>query len=282
MKRDNYKNVDSSGCTRSCGTVKRIFAKATLSILFATLLVAPSAYSDVQIEPPSTAASSTLMPGAALSPGSNTYARKSHNWLFQFIYGVTSADVDTPAWDSKIDPPRAVQRSTTGFFSDYRFSHAYELQVSPKQTLRMGLSLLNTQTLNSNGWLSTLAKKSKAPDWRSWGLGSEVFLVRHSTSFLDIDAGLNADYLIAGIANLPTLETASQELQDLSRLEQKSGWRFGFSGGIGGLYLGPVGLILRISGQVSQIQFKGHNQPLRIQGIQIQLGAGLDLGRGDL
>lgn len=129
--------------------------------------------------------------------------------------------------------------------------------------------------------MAALASKSKAPEWRSWGIGTDVFLVRHASAHVDLDAGLNADYFVSGVATLPTSENATVELQNSSRLEQKMAWRLGFNGGIGGLYWGPLGFVLRISGQVLQAQFKGHTQPLRVQGLQVQIGAGLDLGRGE-
>lgn len=247
----------------------------TMLLCAAMVLFVPEAIADIKIEPPVSVVSNKP------SDGSEQKETRTSSWTFQATYGLTSADVETPAWDTRTDPITAVQKSTSGLFSENRYSHSYGIPVNPRQSLRLGLSLLNCQTVSATGWMAALASKAKGPEWRSWGIGTDIFLVRHNSARLDFDAGLNADYFVSGVATLPTSDNASAELQNASRLDQKSAWRLGFSGGIGGLFLGPIGFILRISGQVLQAQFKGHTQPLRAQGLQVQVGAGLDLGRGE-
>jgi hypothetical protein len=249
--------------------------KVALIVCSPLLLFVPEAIADIKIEPPVSVLANKV------SEGSQAKETRASSWTFQATYGLTSADVETPAWDTRTDPVTAVQKSTSGLFSENRYSHSYGISVNPRQSLRLGLSLVNCQSVSATGWMAALASKSKGPDWRSWGIGTDIFLVRHNSPRFDLDAGLNADYFVSGVATLPTSDSASAELQNASRLEQKSAWRLGFSGGIGGMYLGPLGFILRISGQVLQAQFKGHSQPLRVQGLQVQIGAGLDLGRGE-
>lgn len=245
---------------------------------FAALLPAVNAHADIRITPPEQAVIQSKQAASTESPPSSAPQKV---WHFQATYGVSSADVESPYWDTRADPVAAAQKSTTGVFSESRFSHSSELPMNSKQSMRFGLSLVNAQSGVSSGWLANLAGQSNAPDWRAWGLGADVFLLRHTSASLDLDAGFQADYYISGVATLPTAENASAETQKASRLAQKSGWRIAFTGGIGGLYIGPLGLILRLSGQVLQAQFDGHALPLRAQGLQIQVGAGLALGRGE-
>lgn len=257
------------------GFVARVMCSGTS---FAALLQANTARAEIRITPPE---QSTATPKLTTNAESTRSTSPQNVWHFQSTYGVSSADVESPYWDTRSDPNAAVQRSATGVFSESRFSHSVELPVHLKQSVRFGLSLVNAQSGVSSGWLASLAGRSNAPDWRAWGVGADVFLLRHTSALLDLDAGFQADYFIAGVATLPTAENASAETQKAARLEQKSGWRVAFSGGIGGLYIGPLGLILRLSGQVLQSKFDGHKYPLRAQGLQIQVGAGLALGRGE-
>lgn len=255
-------------------TVLTLASAVLLSVFFN-----PTASADVKIEPPPS--NPATNPTAKASETTATQPSKPSIWHFQATYGVSSADVETPSWDSTTDPITARQKSTTGVFTENRFGHSFEVGLQPRQAIRMGLSLVNTQSVAGTGWMAALASKSKAPDWRTWGLGCDLFLLRQMSANLDLDAGLQADYFISGVTTLPTTDAATTELQNSSRLEQKSGWRVAFSGGIGGLYLGPIGFILRLSGHVLQAQFKGHTQALRAQGLQVQVGAGLALGRGE-
>lgn len=244
------------------------------------VLVQTYARADLRIEPPAPAPTPTNAPVKAV--GTNTpQGSDSSAWHFQATYGISSADVETPAWNNKSEPATAIQKSTTGVFTEKRFNHSLELGNHPRQATRVGLSLVNAQSASATGWMKSLAEQSRAPDWRAWGIGTDVFLVRHVAANLDLDAGLQADYFISGVATLPSTDAVSTEAQTSPRLEQKMGWRLAFSGGIGGLYMGPLGLILRMSGHVIQAQFQGHTQPLRIQGVQFQIGAGLALGRGE-
>lgn len=203
------------------------------------------------------------------------------DWHFQVTYGVSSADVEAPYWNTSTDPAGAAQRSTTGALSQTRYSHSVETPLNGSQAVRYGLSLVNDQTAATNSWLKSLAKDSKAPDWRAWGLGSEIFLVRHISRSFDFDAGLQADYYLSGVATLGSIETSSANTTTITRLDQKSGWRLAFTGGMNAGLFGPVGLIMRVSGYVMQSTFTGHSKPLRAQGLQLQLGADLALGRGE-
>jgi hypothetical protein len=207
---------------------------------------------------------------------------KPSSWHFQTTYGVSSADLEAPYWNTALDPVAAAQRSTTGALTQVRYSHSIESALNNSQALRWGFALVNEQTVAKNSWAAALAKESKAPEWRAWGIGTDIFLVRHLSPAVDFDAGLQADYFISGVATLGTSDTAAAaQSAAQNRLEQKSGWRIAFTGGIGGLYMGPLGLIARISGYVMQSSFKTHSQPLRAQGLQLQLGMDLALGRGD-
>lgn len=213
------------------------------------------------------------------TPGAHA---KPSSWHFQTTYGVSSADMEAPYWNTALDPAAAAQRSTTGALTQIRYSHSLESSLGGSQAVRWGLSLVNEQTAAKNSWATALAKDSKAPEWRAWGIGTDIFLVRHLSPSLDFDAGLQADYFLSGVATLGASDTtAAAQSATQNRLDQKSGWRLAFTGGIGGLYLGPVGFILRLSGYVMQASFKTHTQPLRAQGLQLQVGMDLALGRGD-
>ncbi|NBX17902.1 MAG: hypothetical protein EBR09_11095 [Proteobacteria bacterium] len=202
-------------------------------------------------------------------------------WHFQATYGLSVADVECPAWDTQSDPATAVQKSTSGIFTDSRFGHSYEQPLNDRQSIRAGLSLFNAQASQPSKWMIPVTGAQKTSQWRTWGVGTDLFLVRRISANLDLDAGLQADYFFSGVTTLAVGEKASQALQNASRLDQKGGWRLAFTGGIGGLHFGPLGIIMRLSGQVIQAQFKGHASPLRVQGMQVQLGAGLALGRGE-
>ena len=206
---------------------------------------------------------------------------KNSAWHFQATYGVSSADVEAPYWNTSLDPAKAEQRSTTGVLTQSRYSHSFASPLNKSQSVRWGLALVSEQTAPAKGWMAALAKDSKAPDWRTWGVGTDLFLVRHQSPTLDFDAGVQADYFLSGVTTLGALEGTTAQSSSPNRLEQKSGWRIAFTGGLGGIYLGPVGIIIRLSGYVVQAAFKGHTQPLRAQGIQLQLGADLALGRGE-
>lgn len=206
---------------------------------------------------------------------------KNSAWHFQATYGVSSADVEAPYWNTTLDPAKAEQRSTTGVLTQSRYSHSFASPLNRSQSVRWGLALVSEQTAPAKGWMAALAKDSKAPAWRTWGVGTDLFLVRHQSPALDFDAGLQADYFLSGVSNLGALEGTSEQRSTPNRLEQKSGWRIAFTGGLGGIYIGPVGIIMRLSGYVVQAAFKGHTQPLRAQGVQLQLGADLALGRGE-
>ncbi len=249
-------------------------------VAIAVTSVALQAFAEIRINPPDKSGTSVQL---TAKPVENLPAPSSNPsvWHFQAVYGISSADVETPAWDTKTEPATAIQKSTTGVFTENRFNHSIEMPLTNRQSMRMGLSLFSAQSYAASGWVASLTGKSKAADWRTWGLGTDIFLVRHTSPSLDLDAGLHADYFVSGVITLPVGDSASSALQNSARLEQKTGWRLAFSGGIGGLYIGPVGLILRLSGHVIQSQFKGHTSPLRVQGIQIQAGAGLALGRGE-
>lgn len=235
------------------------------------------------------AQSNTTAPISLPTSGQSTTANvsptvsKPSSWHFQTTYGLSLADMETPYWNTAVDPVSAAQRSTTGVLTQVRYSHTVESSLGNSQAIRWGMALVNDQTAARNGVWASLAKESKAPEWRAWGVGTDIFLVRHLSPAVDFDAGLQADYLLSGVATLGSTDTVTSATQTNAnnRLEQKSGWRLAFTGGIGGLYLGPLGMVMRLSGYVMQTSFKGHSQPLRAQGLQIQLGMDLALGRGD-
>lgn len=204
------------------------------------------------------------------------------SWHFQAIYGIAVADFEVPVWKSESDPIVEDQMSSTGLLSESRYSHAIEHALNQKQMVRWGLSLVSSQTTTGNGLLAGLALDSKVPSWRSWGIGSDLFLVRRFTPACDFDAGLQLDYHLSGNSTMRNSDAAGSINTPPTRLDQESGWRVAFSGGISGLYLGPLGLVARLSGFVTQASFKGHSRPIRAQGVQVQIGANLALGRGDL
>ena len=203
------------------------------------------------------------------------------DWHFQVTYGLTPADIETPYWNTSVDPAIETQRSTTGVINQIRYSHAAEFPFNSKQSTRIGLSLLNEQITPSNSWTRSLVKISKAPEWRAWGLGTDLFLVQHSSNQLSLDAGLQADYYLSGVTNLGNAESGANPSSSDMRLEQKSGWRVAFCGGVTTNLVGPLGVITRVSGFVMESRFRGHSKPLRAQGFQLQIGAALALGRGD-
>ena len=246
------------------------------------LIMLPSAraYAEIKIAPPSQS-EVTLQLTPKPKDGAVSPASRTSSWHFQATYGLSVADVESPAWNTQSDPASPVQKSTSGIFTDNRFSHSFEHHLNDRQSVRLGLSLLNAQCSQPAKWMLPLTGSQKSPEWRTWGIGSDFFLVRRAFSNLDLDAGLQADYFVSGVTTLPLGDKAATNLQNSGRLEQKSGWRIAFAGGIGGLYIGPLGIIMRISGQVMQSQFNGHSAPLRVQGMQLQLGAGLALGRGE-
>lgn len=221
----------------------------------------------------------------SVQTGSQTLAKpevsQGSAWHFQATYGVSSADVEVPYWNTNVDAEKTEQRSTTAVLTQSRYSHSVESYLNKTQSVRWGLALVNEQTAPPRGWMAGLAKDSKAPEWRAWGVGTDLFLVRHQSPTFDFDAGLQVDYFLSGVATLSAAEATITQLSNSNRLEQKSGWRIAFTGGIGGMYLGPVGVIMRVSGYAMQAAFRGHTQPLRAQGIQLQLGADLALGRGE-
>lgn len=216
----------------------------------------------------------------AIAPSSAGPQDPMSSWHFQATYGISSADVEVPVWKTDTDPAQQEQISTTGLLTQARYSHALEHEVNKNQMFRWGFSLLSSQTITGSGWLSGLTKDSKAPAWRSWGVGGDFFLVRRFSPACDFDAGVQVDYYLSGNSTIRSSISSGAVNPPPSRLEQKNGWRVAFSGGISGLYLDPVGLIFRLSGFVSQATFKGHSQPLRAHGVQIQIGADLALGRG--
>jgi hypothetical protein len=242
--------------------------------------MASHAVAEIKIAPPAQS-EVTLQLEPKPKDNTNIPQTRPSGWHFQATYGLSAADVETPAWDAQKDPVSAIQKSTSGVFTDNRFGHSFETAMNSRQSVRMGLALFNAQSVAPSKWMIPLTGRSQSAEWRTWGIGSDFFLVRRASPNLDLDAGLQADYFVSGVTTLSLDEKASAGGQNTSRLEQKSGWRVAFSGGIGGLYIGPVGLVMRVAGQVMQAQFKGHTSPLRVQGMQFQMGAGLALGRGE-
>jgi len=257
-----------------------ISAFAFVLLCLPGLALAQNSPTQNQVPP---AGKNTTLPAEGQASGTVPGARsKPSSWHFQTTYGVSSADLEAPYWNTAVDPVAAAQRSTTGVLTQIRYSHSVETPLGGSQALRWGLALVNDQTATKSGWAAALAKDSKAPEWRAWGIGTDLFLVRHMSPSVDFDAGLQADYLLSGVATLGASEAAAAAQSTAqNRLEQTSGWRLAFTGGIGGLYLGPVGLIFRLSGYVMQASFKAHKQPLRAQGLQLQVGMDLALGRGE-
>lgn len=220
-------------------------------------------------------------PAAATTPPVQTPRDSMSSWHFQAVYGIGYADFEIPIWKTETDPAVQDQVSTTGLVTQARYSHAIEHRLNQQQMFRWGFSLLNNQTTTDNGLLSSLARDSLVPAWRSWGVGCDLFIVRRFCSACDFDAGIQLDYHLSGNTTLRSSELSGSVNSPPSRLDQKSGWRVAFSGGISGLYLGPVGIVARLSGFVTQADFEGHSRPMRAQGLEVQLGANLALGRGE-
>lgn len=261
-------------------TIRSAWMRACTFVLAtpSALLFAHATAETGQAKPADTAPNTAT----AIAPSSAGTQDPMSSWHFQATYGVSSADFEVPVWNTNTDPAQEEQASTTGLLTQSRYSHAVEHSVNKNQMFRWGFSLLSNQTITGSGWLSGLAKDSKVPAWRSWGVGGDFFLVRRYSPACDFDAGVQLDYHLSGNSTMRSSEVSGAVNAPPSRLEQKNGWRVAFSGGISGLYLDPVGLIFRLSGFVSQATFKGHAQPLRAQGVQIQIGADLALGRGGL
>jgi len=224
-----------------------------------------------------------VQPPAATSVPSQPIAPQSvmSSWHFQAVYGIGYADFEIPVWKADADPAVEDQISSTGLLTQARYTHAIEHPLNQKQMVRWGLSLINGQTTTGSGVLASLAQDSKVPSWRSWGVGADLFLVRRFSPACDFDAGLQLDYHLSGNSSMRNFEQVGSVNSSPARLEQQGGWRVAFSGGISGLYLGPIGLVARLSGFVTQASFTGHSRPIRAQGIQFQAGANLALGRGD-
>jgi len=165
---------------------------------------------------PAEGQASGTVPGAASKPSS---------WHFQTTYGVSSADLEAPYWNTAVDPVAAAQRSTTGVLTQIRYSHSVETPLGGSQALRWGLALVNDQTATKSGWAAALAKDSKAPEWRAWGIGTDLFLVRHMSPSVDFDAGLQADYLLSGVATLGASEAAFRADLGLETSFHRWNWR---------------------------------------------------------
>lgn len=225
-------------------------------------------------------AQTTPAPALAALPSAPQQSMSS--WHFQAVYGVAYADFEIPVWKTETDPAQEDQISSTGLMTQARYSHAIEHPLNQNQLVRWGVSLVNSQTTSGNGLLSRLAQDSKVPSWRSWGVGGDLFMVRRFSAACDFDAGLQLDYHLSGNTTMRSSDATGSINAPPSRLDKQSGWRVAFTGGISGLYLGPIGLVARLSGFVTQTSFKGHSRPLRAQGVQFQIGADLALGRGDL
>lgn len=199
-------------------------------------------------------------------------------WRFEMSYGVSSSEMSYPSWKTVSGKSVANEESSVGVISDLRVNHSFELPLSRSQSVRAGVSLSKVQSAAAFGMGETLAPASRIPVWRTWGFGADVFMVRRLSPGLEIDAGVVGDYLVGGFAEI---SGAAGNSLIQSRLEQKSGWRLGFCGGVGGLYAGPIGLVVRLGSYWNNLSYREHPKPIQAQGAQISLGFVINLARGD-
>jgi hypothetical protein len=201
-------------------------------------------------------------------------------WRFEMSYGVAQSQISYPTWTRVSRASVASADSSEGVVSDLRVNHSIELPLSRSQSFRAGPSLSRVQSSAAFGIGDVLAPSSRAPVWRTWGVGADFFMVRRLGPGFEIDAGMIADFMIGGVAELEGLTQGTRDSPVVNRLEQKSGWRIGFCGGVGGLYAGPVGLVFRLGSYWTDLSYREHTKRLQAQGAQASVGFVLNLAKG--
>jgi hypothetical protein len=213
--------------------------------------------------------SSSNRTGGAMSP-----------WRFEMSYGVAQSQISYPTWVRVSRASLASEDSSEGVVSDLRVNHSIEFPLSRSQSVRAGPSLSRVQSSAAFGIGEALAPGSRAPVWRTWGVGGDFFMVRRLGPGFEIDAGMIADFMIGGVAELGGLSQGARDSVVVNRIEQKSGWRIGFCGGVGGLYAGPVGLVFRLGSYWTDLSYREHPKRLQAQGAQASVGFVLNLAKG--
>jgi hypothetical protein len=220
----------------------------------------------------------SLDAGSEPSPGRNSGAVSP--WRFEMSYGVAQSQISYPTWARASRTSVPSEDSSEGVVSDLRVNHSIELPLGRTQSFRAGPSLSRVQSSAAFGIAEVLAPGSRAPVWRTWGVGGDVFMVRRLGPGFEIDAGMIADFMIGGVAELGGASQGSRDPLVVNRLEQKSGWRIGFCGGVAGLYAGPVGLVFRLGSYWTDLSYREHPKRLQAQGAQASVGFVLNLAKG--
>lgn len=226
---------------------------------------------DVSSEPPPdlTVASPAVLP-AFLVP-----------LRFEASYSIAAADFEVPLWESRSGGVDGRQNSTEGYMTENRFTALVWTRLGRLQSVRYGLSF-NRGSSGAPGLAST---SENVPSLlRFWGMGGDVSLVRHVSSWLDVDFGMQADFLSWGVTEIRQSQAAQDAALDggpPSRLNLQSGYRVGWQAGLGASLAGPVGVLFRLGGLLTKMKFATHPKPLETQGLVASLGVSLDLGRGE-
>ncbi len=220
----------------------------------------------------------SMDPPSESSPGRNSGAVSP--WRFEMAYGLAQSQISYPSWARASRTSFPSEDSSEGVVSDLRVNHSFEFPLSRSQSFRAGPSLSRLQSSDAFGIADASASGSRAPVWRTWGFGADVFMVRRLGPGFEIDAGIIADYMIGGVAELGGVSQGSRDSLVVDRLEQKSGWRVGFCGGVGGLYAGPVGLVFRLGSYWTDLSYREHPKRLQAQGAQASVGFVLNLAKG--
>lgn len=202
-------------------------------------------------------------------------------WRFQASYGLWPADTEVPSWDRSAEAPQTEQLLATALLEQNRFGQSVMIPFNPLQATRVGVSLLQIQTANQAPWAKSFVKNAAPVDWQCWGLGGDLFISRQQSNSIFLEAGLQAESLIAGRLSYRTSGAVLSSENTPPTLEQSGGWRIAFSGGMSGFMLGPVGMLVRLNGYILKAHFRGHPKPFRAQGFQLEVGADLALGRSE-
>ena len=220
----------------------------------------------------------SLDPPSESSPGRNSGPVSP--WRFEMAYGLAQLQISYPSWARASRTSLPSEDSSEGVVSDLRVNHSIEFPLSRTQSFRAGPSLSRVQSSDGFGIADPTASGSVAPVWRTWGFGADVFMVRRLGPGFEIDAGMIADFMIGGVADLGGASQGSRDSLVANRLEQKSGWRVGFCGGVGGLYAGPVGFVFRLGSYWTDLSYREHPKRLQAQGAQASVGFVLNLAKG--
>ncbi len=198
-------------------------------------------------------------------------------------YSVGAADVEVPYWKSVGRDFVPAQKSSTAGLTESRLSGSLAWRVTAAQSMRIGLSFVRFRSGVPAVAASLLGEGSEPTVWRGWGAGMNLSIVRHMFPWMDVDGGLGFDYIAAGVANLGGGVQSSGGLRNLppDRVDLSSGWQAGWQAGIGGIYLGPFGIVLRIGGHLGSLSFSQHSKPMETQSLMFSVGSCVEFGRGD-